>query len=369
MCVKAPSPTLEGFRATFHQPALSTAEIAWRWSFGTAVSLLLILSFLVYLDTLPVTNTDLFFLRSRHPFLISQAIAHIMRGSALRFVLAGAVLFATLAAAWIVASAFGRAVTVKWLVDYFGSRWREWAPGAEPSLRSDEQRWDFRSLLGLSVLRVSVMMAAVIACLGASIVAGFVSSAKHPRPGLAFLLFIPLVCLVWLSWSALNWFFSLASVFVVRDGQDAFGGVAAAVKIFRERMGPIVAVSCWFGLAHLTAFSLATTVVAFPLSLAGIVPVGVTLIGVALVTLLYFAVVDWLYAARLAGYVAIIEGPEVFPQPEVLPKAPVAPVVPTSSTLALANKAEPKGPLYAPIPSSDDDILSDVPLPPNESGT
>jgi hypothetical protein len=351
------------------QPALGTAEIAWRWSFGTAVSVLLALSFLVYLDTLPVTKADLFFLRSRQPFLISQAIAHILRGSALRFVLAGAVLFATLAAAWILACAFGRAVTVKWLVDYFGARWREWAPGAELSLPADEQQWDFRSLLGLNVLRVSVMMAAVIACLGASIVAGFVSSAKNPRPGLAFLLFIPLVCLVCLFWSALNWFFSLASVFVVRDGQNTFGGVAAAVKIFRERMGPIVAVSCWFGLAHLTAFSLATTVVAFPLSLAGIVPVGVTLIGVALVTLLYFAVVDWLYAARLAGYVAIIEGPEVFPQPDVLAQPPATPVAPVTNTSALANKAEPKEPLYPPIPPSEDDILSDVPLPPDETST
>ena len=363
--MKPPSPTLEGFRATFHQPALGTAEIAWRWSFGTALSLLLTLSFLEYLDTLPVTHADLFFLRSRHPFLVSQAIAHILRGSALRFVLTGAVLFATLAAGWVLVSSFGRAVTLKWLVDYFGTRWREWEPGADLPGSKPDRSWRLRSLMGLGALRVSVMMAAVIASLGASIVAGLVSSEKNPRPGLAFLLFVPLVCVVWLSWSALNWFFSLASVFVVRDGQDTFGGVSVAVRVFRERMGPLVAVSFWFGAAHLTAFSLATTVVAFPLSLAGIMPPGVVLLGVALVTLLYFAVVDWLYAARLAGYVAVIAGPEVFPEPEVMPQASVIPAV---DALQASRIVMPQ-PLYAPIPPSDDDILSDVPLPPSDPGT
>jgi hypothetical protein len=366
--VKSPSPTLEGFRATFHRPALATAEIAWRWSFGTAMSLLLTLSFLEYLDTLPVTNADLFFLRTRHPVLISQAVSHILRGSALRFVLASAVLFATLAAGWILASSLGRAVTLRWLVDYFGARWREWAPRSELPLAAEGERWGFRSLAGLSVLRVSSTLAAVIACLGASVVAGFVSSSGNPRPALAFLLFIPMVCLVWLSWSALNWFFSLASIFVVRDGQDTFGAVSAAVGAFRAQMRPILAVSFWFGLAHLTAFSLATTVVAFPLSLAGVMPPGIPLVGVALVTLLYCAVVDWLYAARLAGYVAILEGPEVLPEPDGIPQFPPLPTILVASALEAPKIAAPQ-PLYPPIPPSDDDILSDVPLPPSETCT
>jgi hypothetical protein len=60
--------------------------------------------------------------------------------------------------------------------------------------------------------------------------------------------------------------------------------------------------------------------------------------GVLLVTLLYFAVVDFLYVGRLATYVFLLEEPELEPEPPVL------------------------------FPS-DDDILSDIPglVPPLEA--
>src|SRR5207302_10754305 len=60
--------------------------------------------------------------------------------------------------------------------------------------------------------------------------------------------------------------------------------------------------SFWFSLAHILAFIAATTVVAFPMAFAGILPIGVVLGGVLLVALLYFAVADFLYLGRLAGY-------------------------------------------------------------------
>src|SRR5262245_27296691 len=78
------SPTLEGFRAMFRRPSLSLAEIIWRFTFGAAACVLLGLAALAYLDTLPVTRTDLVMLRTGHPVLVSRAIAHIFHGSALR---------------------------------------------------------------------------------------------------------------------------------------------------------------------------------------------------------------------------------------------------------------------------------------------
>jgi hypothetical protein len=39
-----------------------------------------------------------------------------------------------------------------------------------------------------------------------------------------------------------------------------------------------------------------------------------------LVTLAYFAVVDWLYMARLAGYVCIAEAPQALLAPSPLPR-------------------------------------------------
>src|ERR1700733_7992961 len=117
--MKPRSPTLEGFRAIFRRPSFGLAEIAWRWSFGAAASLLLVFSFFEFLDTLPVRKADLLLLRSRQPGLISRAMLHIFRGSAFRVVETAVVLALTLGAAWIVLASLGRAATVKALLAHF----------------------------------------------------------------------------------------------------------------------------------------------------------------------------------------------------------------------------------------------------------
>jgi hypothetical protein len=47
-----------------------------------------------------------------------------------------------------------------------------------------------------------------------------------------------------------------------------------------------------------------------PLGFAAIVPLRLLVAFVIVVTLVYFALADWLYMARLAGYVCIAEMPE-----------------------------------------------------------
>jgi hypothetical protein len=310
------SPTLEGFRAILRQPSFGLAEIAWRWSFGVAAALLLTFSFLEYLDTLPVTRTELFLLRTHHPILISRAIAHILRGSAPRVVAASIVLALALAIAWAGIASLGRAATVKALLYHFRENNAAGNLSKPPLLhlwREQEENWRLRPLVGLNLFRVGITLAAAVGCLGALLLAGFASPKADPSPGSAALILLMLVTFVGLSWSVLNWFLSLAAIFVVGDGRDTFGAVAAAVDLFRARTGPVVAASTWFGLGHVVAFVGASSVVAFPLAFARMLPLGVVLGGVLLVTLLYFAVVDFLYVARLAAYMCIVEGPETPP--------------------------------------------------------
>jgi hypothetical protein len=307
--MKPRSPTLEGFRAMFRRPSFGLAEIAWRWSFGFAGSLLLVFSFLEYLDTLPVSAGDLFLLRSRHPYLISQALAHILRGSAPRVVAAALVLGLTLAVAWVGIAALGRAATVKALLSYFA----EGDSSGQVRLgggRGHQGRGRLRSLVGLNFFRVGATLAAVVGCLGALLVAGFASPKSDPSPGSVVLIFLMLIMLVWLAWSVLNWVLSLAAIFVVAEGRDTLGAVAATMGLCRHRSGSVFAAGTWFGLAHLGIFIVASTVVAFPLAFAGVLPAGVVLGGVLMVTLLYFVVVDFLYVGRLAAYVAILGLPE-----------------------------------------------------------
>jgi len=322
------SPTAEGFRAAFRRPLLTFAEITWRWVVGASATVLFFFGFFEFLDTLPVSNGELLFLRTRHPFLVSQAMAHILRGSLSRGVLSLVLAAILLSLAWIVAASLGRVATVEAMIDYFRARFREFnAADANPVATSDISKRDQTfALLRLNFLRVSVFLGGIVGLGGAATIAGFASSPEHPHPALAFLLFLPIAVLVRLIWYVLNWFLSLASVFVIRDGEDAVDAISSAAALCRERTGAVFAVSTWTGLAHLIAFAGASTVVSFPLALAGFLPWRLVALGVLLVTLTYLAFADWLYTARLAGYVCIAEAPNVFlaamPPPARVPPEP-----------------------------------------------
>jgi len=377
--VAAISPTLEGFRAAFRRPQFTLAEISWRWVTGAVGVCVFFFGLFEYLDTLPVNGGELVFLRSRQPYLVAQALAHILRGSLSRVVLAGLIAAWLLSLLWMFAGAAGRVATVRALLDYFRHDARSlvaakenatleateragisaWQP--ESPIRAPRSQSPFTPLLRLNFLRAATALAAAVGFLGAAILISFVSPDANPRPGLAFILFLPLAGLIALAWSSLNWLLSLAGLFAVRDGEDTMGAISAAVGFCRDRAGAVAAVSTWTGLAHIAAWVGATTVVTVPIGFAGLLPWRVVVLGMLMVTLAYFALADWLYMARLAGYICIAETPEALLKPApLLPRPILSAVLPTL-------------PLTAPVASlqtsvdRDELILSDVAPPPEES--
>jgi hypothetical protein len=329
----------------FRRPSLGLAEISWRWSLGFATALLLFFAFVEYLDTLPVTDADLLLLRSRQPFLISHAIIHIFSGSAPRVVAATLVLIFAMTLAWIGTASFGRAATLRGLVDYFGDK----IQSALPNSSARERTRQFRSLAGLNFFRVGVTLAALVGCVGGLLLAGLASSKSDPSPGSATLIFLSLVMLVWIAWAILNWFLSIAAIFVVADGRDTFGAVASAVDFCRARTGSVLAAGTWFEIAHVVVFVVASSVIAIPLAFSGVLPAGVILGGVLLVALLYFAVVDFLYVGRLAAYLAVLSIPQ-----QSLVSQTVQPALPDSGSQSLL-PSQSRGSI-----DPDELILSDV---------
>jgi hypothetical protein len=352
--MKRRSPTLEGFQVLFRQPALGLAEIAWRWSFSLAVAVLLVISAGQYFDTLPVSPADIFLLQTRQPALILQALERIFQGSAPRAVAAVMVLTLALTLGWIVIASLGRAATLKALFGYFR---RDVEPG-ELSLDGTSPRENgpmLGSLMGLNFLRASVTLAALVGgTLGALLLAGASSSQTDPSPGRALLIFFVLTMLVGLAWTTLNWLLSLAAVFVAGRGLSAFSAMASAVNLCRAQPGPLAVAGACFGVIHLLAFTIVTSMVGLPLGFAGVLPAGAVLGGVLMVTMLYFAIVDFLHIGRLAAYVCMVEHPPVDIQPSPISLPPTSSVLPTG--------------LPAP---SDDDILSDIPglIPPEPLGS
>ena len=297
--MKRHSPTLEGFQTMFRLPSLGLAEIAWRWSFGLAVGALLAFSLREYLATLPVTAGEMFLLRTRQPALILQALSRIVEGSAPRAVAALIVLLLGLTVAWTLLASVGRAAILKTLFEFF----QEGSGEPETSRPG--------SLLYLNFLRASVTLAAVAASLGALFLSAAASSNTDPSPGSALLIFYMLMLFIGLAWVVLNWFLSLAAIFIVGRGQHTFGALRAVVDLCWTHPLSVTAAAIWFGLAHALAFVVATSAAAVPLAFAEVLPAGVVLGGLLLVTLLYFAVVDFLYIGRLAAYVFMLEVPAI----------------------------------------------------------
>jgi hypothetical protein len=154
-----------------------------------------------------------------------------------------------------------------------------------------------------------------------------------------------------------NWFLSLAPVFVLHDSQDAFGSLSSAVQFCRNRAGAVAWSSTAFGLLHFVVFVLATAAVFVPLAFANVLPPGIVLGAILLLTMFYFAMVDVLHMGRLAAYVSILQTPEQSlvessPIPFLGPQP-----IPSSQTPVLSSQMSD----LPPIPPSDDDIVSDIP--------
>jgi len=346
--MKQCSPTLEGFRAIFRVPSLGLAEIAWRWSFAVAVGAFLIFAGLQFLDTLPVTSGDLALLRTRQPALISLAALHIFHGSAPRAIAAAIVTAPFIAIAWIVVASLGRAAGIKVLLDYFRAG-RNSSQASSTSLPS-ARGWQLGSVMGLNFLRVAITLAAFIGCLGALLLAGSASSEKNPSPGIAALVFFMAFLLITMAWSILNWFLSMGVIFAIAEGGGAFRAIASAIDLFRLHSGPVLAVNTWFGLAHIGALFLFSSLATIPVALAGALRARAVLFAVLVMALLYFAVVDFLRVGRLAAYVHIALGPD----------ASLRVVAPESSGGPQSARGDTQV-------DQDEPILSDLPLTPIQS--
>jgi hypothetical protein len=350
--MKRRSPTLEGFQAMFRLPALGLAEISWRWSFGVAATAGLLFALREYLATLPVTAGEMLLFRTRQPALILRALARIFQGSVPRAAITLMVLAIALTLAWIVVASIGRALTLKALLEYVLSGSSAGSSAGSKEARDAEgptnsAAHELLSLLMLNTLRAALLLAGSLSVVGALLIAQAASSPDDPSPGRVLLIFWMLTMVIGLVCPLLNWYLSLAALFVVRDGASALGGLVKVTDLCRERPGSLAAIATWFGIAHAVVFVVASSAAAVPLGFGELLPAGMVFGGLLMVALLYFAAADFLYVGRLAAYLSLIEQPEIEYDAITQPSRGREPV----------------------IPPSEDDILSDIPglVPPFEA--
>jgi len=322
------SPINDGFRTAFREPAIVLAEIAWRWTFGLAALALAAASFVAYLNTLPVSKMELLALRGHPRWLIAAAIGHILHGSP-RLVMAATIVLPAIFVLWIAAATIGRVATLK-------------------ALLRREGRVALAPQLGLNFLRAIVTLAALIGYLGAAIIAGRAAAGPYDvSPGVFLLVFVVLGMAVAIVRSRANWFLCLGAIPAARDECDTFTAISEAAGLFRRHPGRFAGTGAVFGTIHGVLFAFCTVVCLLALSLAAKVPPAATLFLLAVITLAYFAAVDFLYIARLAAYVAIDESdrtpPPVAVAPESLPPAPEPPPMPRLPPVSEPGLPSPEG--------------------------
>ncbi|MDP9161454.1 MAG: hypothetical protein M3O09_14630 [Acidobacteriota bacterium] len=298
--MKQRSPVSIGFETLFRRPSLGLAEVSWRWSFAATCMLLCTFSLIEYLDSLPVNSADRLLLRTRQPSLIFQAFIHIIRGSAPRLVGVLLILAVVIAVVWIALASVARAVTVKALVSNFGKSdaTQNSATAAPPS-----------SLLTLNVFRAATMLAAGIASVGTTLLIAEIALQASSALAAAFQLSQGVLMLIWMAWFVINWFLSLATLVAVVHDQDTFSAIRDTMELCIDRASSLAIASLAFGAAHFIAAIGAGLAGMFVLALAGQIPTVSLFAALILITLVYFASADFLYAGRMAAYVAIIVGP------------------------------------------------------------
>lgn len=245
----------------------------------------------------------MFLLGTRQPALVARALEQIFRGSAPRLIATLIVIALVFMAGWAITASLGRSAVVKALsaeVQFTRSG------AAQISLPS---RPRITSLISLHLLRIVAALALVTIAIGGWAVAG--NSASHAPAwlGAAFTFLFAIYFLAAVAWLAVNWFLSFAAIFIVAEEKNLRQAIHCAADICVDRFGAVLVPGIWFVICRGILMVAAAILFFMALSLAGILPVGVTLGILFAVALVYWLVADWFYVARLAAYVHLIQNP------------------------------------------------------------
>lgn len=262
-----------GFARVTERPGTFFAELACRWSLGTAISVLLLIAAAEYFDSIEVFSGHAFADAGTHFFLLTA-------------VLVGGI---TLLA--VTAMAAGRNAILL-------------------QLFSADVTGNFRALLWLSFLRVALLIAVLVATVGAWICASIVSGdAGHvvPLPDAAgfWLVFCPLVLLIWGMWTWLYWIVTLAPLPAVFTGMTARDALAQAVNLIYECPIDLGLIGGVFTVLRLALLGIAMQAAAGTIAMRGSRATELGLLAV--IAAMYCVFSDYLFVSRMSAYASLIQ--------------------------------------------------------------
>jgi hypothetical protein len=180
-------------------------------------------------------------------------------------------------------------------------------------------RGSFASLLILNFLRALFTLATLSAFVGTMILAGIAFPAQGADPTTAALIWVMLVALAACFWTIVNWFLALAPIWIVRDGRGAFAAIADSLALFRRHSAAYASAGWWFGVMR--SLLLLAAIIAAAVTASAFESTRAVAAASLLIALLYFAVADFLYIARIAAFVTLDQSS----QPSAVSSQPVSP--------------------------------------------
>ena len=314
------SPLRYGFRTVWREPMLALAEIAWRWVWGASALLIAWFAARGYLRSLDVSKYDQFRLNSGNPQWMAEAITHIFSGSGPTLLRLTLIITPAALVLWLFAASFGRAATLRTLVG-------NGSAGVHTNGKSFVARTFLLHLWRVVIGTLALVGMAASFLLGAVLMGG----SDPPQPLVFMAVFFPLATLFTVVRSRINWFLLLANIYAAA-GTGMGAGFGEATRVFKRRSGEFMSVGTVIGVIRLVLMG-GVTLLSFALLPAiGNVPGKLLWSVFLLMTLLYFAVSDWLYAVKLAAYTRIVQSDleqsslqssDVSRQPAAAPSVPI----------------------------------------------
>src|SRR5262249_14738135 len=259
-------------------------EIAWRWSFGTIASLLLLVSISSLLRSVNATPLEMAAWRSNNPSEMGQALANMLADSGPKLLHTAAGILPAITLLWIAFGASGRAFTLS---------------------RLSSQDVGFRSIFALQALRALLIWLAGAALIAAMILDARIST-RGPQPDLFLYYAVAFWSFAFIGgfWATANWYLTLAAICCVQSGAGFVKGTQQAFRVARTQGGDFGGISLVHGLLRLVLLAIAFVLCLLPSGLMGSAPQGY-FAWVVTVSLAYFAVADYLYISRLAAYLMV----------------------------------------------------------------
>ncbi len=291
-------------------PALLAMELLWRWSFGLGVVGLLLAAWGRVRPILMLDEAELRTLDSADPLALASQVFALFEPYAPLLLRVALWVSAGAAVLWVVAATAGRAVITRALICEAASFQSE-AAGHEAVPNADSNNADSNNTVPLVprwpahafllAARVLMLLIPLIGYLAGTLLASLAGGGDDPLLAVP-LLFAPISAAI-LLWSLVNFVLSLAPLFVERDGLSPLDAIVAALKFSRRRRAELASIAGW-NTALRSAVATALTLAAI-LTVAAGGPGWLTAVLVALETLAYLVLSDWLLLARLAAYAAL----------------------------------------------------------------